>query len=320
MLGSHGQEYHMNTGIFASVFFLANKDLLLRIDTVSVLGREKGSIILEENELLSSIHCEFRLTPFNLYVKDLASANGVFVNGKRITSGADVKLEVGDVVKVGSDEFILFDNEAAAKEVLSKVNRRKHPRPKHLTDPINLLNFFASFYVFRGIYAAIILAAVTSFVYHLELGVKAPEQLRYLENIYADGIVFAGVKMVFVVWLLCLGHSFLMALYLNRNSLRITLGSLGFALILMNVVDFSYGPLWGIKRYLVHRTNIQRESSDEKAIMQLKSLIYQNHDLGPAYRFTMKRLTPEEKIVLEGDYKSARKLVYRKISSLEKDQ
>ena len=310
----------MNTGIFQAVFFLANKDLLLRIDTVTVLGREQGSIVLEENELLGASHCEFRLTPFNLFVKDLSSSNGVYVNGTRIPDDIDFKLQVGDVVKVGSDEFTLFDNETKAKEILSKVNRRKNPRPRRLTDLINLVNFFSSLYVFRGIYALIILAAVASSVFHLELCVKAPEQLQYLERIYAEGIVFASVKMIFVVWLLCLGHSFLMALYLNRNSLRISLGTIGFALVLLNVVDFSYGPLWGIKRYLVHRTNIQRESTDEKAILQLKSLIYQRNDLRPAYRFTLKRLTPEEKRVLENDYIKARKLVYRKISSLEKNQ
>ena len=309
----------MNTGIFSSVFFLANKDILLRIDTVTTLGREKGSIILEENDLLSSIHCEFRLSPFNLYVKDLSSSNGVWVNGSRIEPNVDVMLELGDRVKVGRDEFLLFEDEEEAKKILTKVNRRKHPRPNRLTDPINLLNFFASFYVFRGVYALIILAAVASCVFHLELGVKAPEQIQIHEKNYAEGNIFASVKKVFMTWLLCLGHSYLMALYLNRNSLRIALGTVCFALVLLNAVDFRYGTLWGIKKYLVHRTDIQKEKPEEKAIMQLRSLISQGNDLGPAVRSTMKRLSPEEKIMLDKDFRSAKKIVNRKISSLEKN-
>lgn len=314
------REVQMNTGIFSSVFFLAHKDLLLRIDSRCVLGREKGNIILEENDLLSSVHCEFRLTPLNLYVKDLASANGVWINGARIEPNVDVKLEAGDRVKIGRDEFLLFHDEHEAKKILSKVNRRRHPRPERLTDAINLLNFFSSMYVFRGIYTVILLGAVASCVFHLELGVKAPEQLLYLERIYAEGIVFAAVKMVFVVWLICLGHSYLMALYFNRNILRISLGSVALALALLNSVDFRYGPLWGIKKYLVHRTDIQKEKPEQKSILKLKSLISQGHDLEPAVHFTMKRLSADEQQVLEKDFKSARKLVYRKISSLEKNE
>lgn len=310
----------MNTGIFSSVFFLAHKDLLLRIDSRTILGREKGNIILEENDLLSSVHCEFRLTPLNLYVKDLSSANGVWVNGSRIEPNVDVKLEAGDRLKVGRDEFLLFNNEGEAKKILNPINRRKHPRPKHLTDAVNFVNFFASMYIFRGIYAVLILGAVASCIYHLQLGISVPEQLKSLESAYNEGIVVASIQMVFSVWILCLLHSFLMALYLNRNILRISLGSIGFALVLFNVVSFWNGPLWGIKKYLADRTNIQRESSDGKAIIQLKSLISSGNDLGPAYRFTKKRLSPEAQVVLEDDFKRARKLVNRKISSLEKNQ
>lgn len=64
-----------------------------------VLGRQTGSDVIVEDEAASRRHCSIAASDAVCVVTDLQSANGTFVNEKRITT---VELAKGDKIRIGS--------------------------------------------------------------------------------------------------------------------------------------------------------------------------------------------------------------------------
>jgi len=72
-----------------------------------ILGRAPGpGGIVVDHPSVSRRHAEFGLRQGKVWLRDLTSTNGTFVNGARITS---VALNEGDVVTIGPDRFTLRD-------------------------------------------------------------------------------------------------------------------------------------------------------------------------------------------------------------------
>ena len=63
------------------------------------IGREAGcDVLLPEDSMVSRNHAQISWTGSNWSIADLASTNGLFVNGARVTQQT---LNVGDQIKVG---------------------------------------------------------------------------------------------------------------------------------------------------------------------------------------------------------------------------
>ena len=76
----------------------------LEIARPAVVGRDSGSdISLARDEYASARHARLEPRPDGLWVRDLDSTNGTFVNGERIA--APRLLQIGDVVRVGETEL-----------------------------------------------------------------------------------------------------------------------------------------------------------------------------------------------------------------------
>jgi len=73
-------------------------------DTIKTLGRAARADFVVDAALVSRLHCRLTLSGDDLRVEDLASTNGTWVNGERVTSAA---LAPGDVLKVGRVEFVV---------------------------------------------------------------------------------------------------------------------------------------------------------------------------------------------------------------------
>jgi FHA domain len=72
----------------------------------TVVGRDPASDIhLDGDEFASSRHARIDPAPDGVWVEDLGSTNGTFVNGERMTGR--VRLEPGDVLRVGETELRL---------------------------------------------------------------------------------------------------------------------------------------------------------------------------------------------------------------------
>lgn len=67
----------------------------------TIIGREKGDILVEDHEV-SSTHCQIQNINDVYHVFDMNSTNGTFVNKERIVKA---KLQPGDVISVGGTSF-----------------------------------------------------------------------------------------------------------------------------------------------------------------------------------------------------------------------
>jgi hypothetical protein len=78
----------------------------LKVSSASVAGREAGSSIrLDGDDFASSRHAKLEPGTEGVWVEDLGSTNGTFVNGERITARTLVR--AGDTVRIGQTELRL---------------------------------------------------------------------------------------------------------------------------------------------------------------------------------------------------------------------
>lgn len=107
------------------------------------LGRLKGCDVVLDDEAASRRHCAVTGREDVCVVTDLQSANGTFVNERRI---ATTELGRGDQIRIGSTVVELLDAQAAGPEVrrphnttsLSIVEARSHTLVQRAVDPTKL--------------------------------------------------------------------------------------------------------------------------------------------------------------------------------------
>lgn len=90
-----------------------------------VIGRKRGVLLLDD-PLVSSSHCEVSWQGSRFVLKDLGSTNGTMVDGKLIR---EAELRAGSEITVGSSRMILYIGEEkpeASKDV------QPHPTPGQL--------------------------------------------------------------------------------------------------------------------------------------------------------------------------------------------
>lgn len=81
------------------------KGTKIDVETSVVLGRDADSSVrLDGDDYASARHARIETRPDGVWVEDLTSTNGTFVNGRRVTAE---RLEPGDVVRVGQTELEL---------------------------------------------------------------------------------------------------------------------------------------------------------------------------------------------------------------------
>lgn len=73
--------------------------LEIPIDSVVVMGRSEQADVILDDSYASEFHLRFSIDDDNLFVQDLGSTNGTYVNGRRITT--PVTVTRGDAVQVG---------------------------------------------------------------------------------------------------------------------------------------------------------------------------------------------------------------------------
>jgi pSer/pThr/pTyr-binding forkhead associated (FHA) protein len=77
----------------------------IEVVSSTVIGRDAGTgIRLDGDEFASSQHARIEPRQDGVWVEDLGSTNGTFLNGERITAE---RLQPGDVVRVGQTELRL---------------------------------------------------------------------------------------------------------------------------------------------------------------------------------------------------------------------
>lgn len=113
------------------------------------LGRLKGCDVVVDDEAASRRHCTITARDNLCVVADLQSANGTFVNEKRITT---VDLQRGDKLRIGSTVIEMMDGSALSSGIgthsttsLSIVETRSNTLVQRAVDP-NKLEFLSQVY------------------------------------------------------------------------------------------------------------------------------------------------------------------------------
>lgn len=291
----------MKTEVHEPVFYLASQNLVIKISRITVIGRSKGDVLIEDDELLSSEHCEIAPAMLQAVVRDLGSTNGVYVNDVRILPETGTKISTGDKLRIGSADYFLFQSMEEVNKKFPPKSRRRYPRPENLTSPQNLLNFYSAPPYTRWIYLFVILLSVGSFIYHLEWNPRASQHLDFLSELYRDEVIFRGVELILLVWLTSLFHSFFMVLYFNRDPFRIAAGLALYFVCLFQIVSFVSGPLAAIRTYL-NATESSGRPPSERSIIALNDLRSERAQVKRAYRH-LRNLIPQDKIsVLDSDF------------------
>lgn len=87
------------------IFNLGNKEIKKKMKDKLTIGRDMSKVDfpMPSDERLSSIHCMIFMNKRNLYIKDLDSTNGTYVNGRKVKDTQI--LSKGDIILIGSVEM-----------------------------------------------------------------------------------------------------------------------------------------------------------------------------------------------------------------------
>ncbi len=119
----------------------AGRTVTLSTGQTIALGRLKGCDVVLDDEAASRRHCTIAARENLCVVADLQSANGTFVNERRIAS---IELEKGDKLRIGSTVLELLDPNALGPGVrtsttsLSIVETRSQTLVQRAVDPTKL--------------------------------------------------------------------------------------------------------------------------------------------------------------------------------------
>ena len=60
---------------------------------------------INDNAAVSRQHAVVRSNGNRIFIEDMSSTNGTFVNNTKVISGSPVELNAGDVIKIANEEF-----------------------------------------------------------------------------------------------------------------------------------------------------------------------------------------------------------------------
>lgn len=101
------------------------------------LGRADSTQLRIESTQVSREHAAILRAEGELWIKDLGSTNGTFVNGQRIS---EARLAHGDIVHVATTEFTYFDGQTSkAQPVATQVVDPREARAAQLGAPTSVL-------------------------------------------------------------------------------------------------------------------------------------------------------------------------------------
>lgn len=81
------------------------------------IGRARECDLVLDAGDVSRLHAQLSNDHLNLYLEDLGSTNGTYVNGQRLTPGQPHRLRAGDVVLFGQSFSVVFDDPVTTMQI-----------------------------------------------------------------------------------------------------------------------------------------------------------------------------------------------------------
>jgi pSer/pThr/pTyr-binding forkhead associated (FHA) protein len=80
-------------------------------------GRDPECDLVIESQSASRFHADFIFSGQKLFVVDRQSTNGTFVNGNRVPANEQISLEIGDRIRIGPAEVVIWNEDELPEEV-----------------------------------------------------------------------------------------------------------------------------------------------------------------------------------------------------------
>jgi FHA domain len=103
-------------------------------------GRDAECDLVIESQSATRLHAEFIFSGRELFVVDRESTNGTFVSGNRIPAGEQVPLKIGDRVRIGPAEVIVWDDKELSDEIKQSLPASEQAIPPAATIVISLVD------------------------------------------------------------------------------------------------------------------------------------------------------------------------------------
>ena len=109
-----------------------------------VIGKTSGELLLRDDEAIAPQHCRIFNKDEVLFIHDLGSPTGTFVDGQRLEKNQSLPLKGGSRIKVGSQELFLQESSRA-----KRISRKHQNAPDRLaqfmlTATVSILVIFLS--------------------------------------------------------------------------------------------------------------------------------------------------------------------------------
>ena len=106
-----------------------------------IIGRSRGSILFKNDLDMSSVHAQFEVEVDKVYLTDLNTSNGVFMNEQRLPPETLTLLKHRDHVRMGAQNFIFLaiplEASATVVEVLPDWKNNEDDNEKtHFAPPL----------------------------------------------------------------------------------------------------------------------------------------------------------------------------------------
>ena len=87
-----------------------------------IIGRGEGSTLLLKDSSVSLNHAKITMRQGKVFIRDLDSTNGIFINGKKVSATQAINIVPGDEIKIGLNIFSLeeYSQEGSEKTVITK--------------------------------------------------------------------------------------------------------------------------------------------------------------------------------------------------------
>ncbi|XID74790.1 FHA domain-containing protein [Alkanindiges sp. WGS2144] len=104
------------------------------IDQDKVIGRDQSVDIVLQGGHISRRHAVLSVQDEALWIRDLNSSNGTFVNGQRIN---EQQLELNDEIQIDVVRFLVLNtlNESLREKTTESVSLTEEGRPSHVSIP-----------------------------------------------------------------------------------------------------------------------------------------------------------------------------------------
>jgi pSer/pThr/pTyr-binding forkhead associated (FHA) protein len=112
-----------------------DQDIKLRPNGL-VFGRDPRSDVVFQDSQVSRRHARIDADDTGIYVEDLESANGIFVNGERISGRR--RLSVGDRIKIGRQQVTMVVTDEEPQPSSAADRRTMRPRGSAPAPPQNI--------------------------------------------------------------------------------------------------------------------------------------------------------------------------------------